>query len=127
MRECVARSLYCLAKTAVVGTIFGWIFAHMSFVIPVSRLRETENLLAFYHPKPSYPLHILIVPKRQIPSLMALTPADADFLVDLYAAVQSLVQALNLEEGGYSLIANGGASQDVPHLHYHLISHAEQS
>ncbi len=95
----------------------------MSFIIPVNRLRETDTLLAFYHPKPTYPLHILIVPKRQIPSLIALTPADADFLVDLSLTVQSLVQELNLGEGGYSLISNGGRYQDVPQLHYHLISH----
>ncbi|MEZ4510613.1 MAG: hypothetical protein R3C62_01950 [Chloroflexota bacterium] len=38
----------------------------MSFLIPVQRLRETATLLAFHHPKPSYPLHILLVPKRPL-------------------------------------------------------------
>lgn len=98
----------------------------MSFIIPVNRLRETDLLLAFYHPKPSYPLHILIVPKRQIRSMMALQPSDADFLVDLMATVQSLVQELGLDESGYSLLSNGGDYQDVPQLHYHLYSFAER-
>lgn len=120
------RFLFYLARTAVVGTIIGWVFAHMSFAIPVKRLRETDLLLAFYHPKPSYPLHILIVPKRQIRSMMALQPTDADFLIDLSTTVQSLVQELNLGTTGYSLMTNGGNYQDVPQLHYHLFSHDEK-
>ncbi len=94
----------------------------MSFVIPVNRLRETDLLIAFHHPKPSYPLHILIVPKRKISSMMHLQAADADFLVDLMQTVQSLVKDLHLNDTGYSLITNGGDYQDVPQLHYHLYS-----
>ncbi len=94
----------------------------MSFIIPVSRLRETPNLMAFHHPQPSYPLHILIVPKRAKPTLADLTPHDADLMVDLFATVQSLVTEFDLEKTGYRLICNGGAYQEVPHLHFHLIS-----
>jgi diadenosine tetraphosphate (Ap4A) HIT family hydrolase len=53
---------------------------------------------------------------------MALQTADADFLLDLVQTVQSLVKELNLESRGYRLITNGGAYQDVPHLHFHLVS-----
>jgi diadenosine tetraphosphate (Ap4A) HIT family hydrolase len=52
--------------------LIGWIFAHMSFAIPVKRLRETETLMAFYHPKPAYPFHVLLVPKKAIASLRSL-------------------------------------------------------
>jgi histidine triad (HIT) family protein len=126
MLSSLRRLLFYLSRTAVFSGIVGLIFAHMSFVIPVNRLRETDLLLAFYHPKPSYPLHILIVPKRKIKSMTALQPADADFLVALMSTVQSLVQELGLDEGGYSLITNGGDYQDVAQLHYHLISHDER-
>ena len=47
----------------------------MSFAIPLHKLRETPTLLAFYHPQPSYPVHILILPKRAIASLADLTAA----------------------------------------------------
>jgi len=120
------RFLFYLARTAVFGTIIGWVFAHMSFAIPVNRLRETDLILAFHHPKPSYPLHILIVPKRQIRSMMTLKPSDADILVELMTTVQSLVQQFNLDDTGYSLITNGGDYQDVPQLHYHLYSFDEK-
>lgn len=100
--------------------LIGWIFAHMSFLIPVKRLRETPNLLAFHHPSPSYQFHVLIVPKRQVDSLASLDAQDTAFLTDLYAAVQSLVDEFHLK--AYRLIVNGGEYQDFPHLHFHLIS-----
>ena len=94
----------------------------MSFVIPVKRLRETETLMAFHHPKPSYAFHILIVPKKSVESLIQLDSTDSAFLTDLYATVQSLVDEFHLAEGGYRLIVNGGEYQDFPQLHFHLIS-----
>jgi histidine triad (HIT) family protein len=100
--------------------IIGWIFVHMSFLIPVSRLRETSNLIAFQHPSPSYKFHVLIVPKREVESLAQLDPADTAFLTDLYSSVQSLVDEFHLQ--AYRLIVNGGDYQDFPHLHFHLIS-----
>jgi histidine triad (HIT) family protein len=106
----------------------GWIFAHMSSLIPVARLRETlrqaqddaPNLLAFHHPSPGYKFHVLIVPKREVPSLAQLDPQDTAFLTDLYSTVQSLVDEFHLQ--AYRLIVNGGEYQDFPHLHFHLIS-----
>ncbi len=100
--------------------LIGWIFAHMSFLIPVKRLRETPNLLVFHHPSPSYAFHVLIVPKRQVDSFTSLDPHDTAFLTDLFAAVQSLVDEFHLK--AYRLIVNGGEYQDFPHLHFHLIS-----
>ncbi len=94
----------------------------MSFMIPVQRLRETETLIAFHHPRPCYTVHIVIVPKRALGSLSDLKPGDADFTADLFAAVQSLVKEFDLEAKGYRLICNGGAYQDVPQLHFHLVS-----
>ena len=103
----------------------GWIFAHMSFAIPVQRLYETKSLVAFYHPRPAYPIHILIIPKKAIASLAELEPGEefcAAFLSDLVACTQSLVNELKLAEPGYRLIANGGKFQDVAQLHFHLVS-----
>ncbi len=95
----------------------------MSFALPLDRLRETSTLLAFTHPRPAYPLHILLVPKKPIATLADLDPtADSDFLTDLYATVQGLVEQFQLAQGGYRLIVNGGKYQDFPYLHFHLVS-----
>ncbi len=95
----------------------------MSFALPVDRLNETATLVAFHHPKPAYPLHILLVPKKPIATLSALDPvADTDFLTDVYATAQQLIGQFHLAESGYRLIVNGGKFQDFPFLHFHLIS-----
>ena len=103
--------------------LIGWLFAHMSFAIPVKRLRETETLMAFHHPKPAYPFHVLLVPKKAILSLKELDAKDTAFLADLYSAVQHLVEEFHLP--AYRLIVNGGEYQDFPQLHFHLISTVE--
>lgn len=103
--------------------LLAWILRKMSFTLPVDRLSETSTLLAFRHPTPAYPVHILLVPKKPLATLADLNPAtEGDFLADLYTTVQKLVQELNLAEGGYRLIVNGGKFQDFPYLHFHLIS-----
>ena len=109
-----------LARTKPSRKLIGWMFAHMSFAIPAKRLRETDTLLAFYHPKPSYPFHVVLVPKETVPSLMELDPAQPEFLSELYSTVQSLVTEFQLP--AYRLIVNGGEYQDFPHLHFHLVS-----
>ena len=108
-----------------VAPLIGWIFAHMSFVIPVKRLRETQTLVAFHHPQPSYAFHVLLLPKKSVVSLMSFDPNDTTFLFDLYTAVQSLVEEFNL--AAYRLIVNGGEYQDFPQLHFHLISDVQHS
>jgi histidine triad (HIT) family protein len=99
-------------------------FAHMSFAIPVKRLRETDTLMAFRHPKPAYPFHVLIVPKKAVASLAELGPADTAFLADLVSTVQSLVQEYQLP--AYRLIVNGGEFQDFPQLHFHLVADVDR-
>lgn len=111
-----------LARTRLAGALVRLGFRTMSFAIPVKRLCETATLLAFRHPSPSYPVHILLVPKRAYASLLDLPAEDGAFLRDLVETVQSLVRELGLADGGYRLITNGGANQDVPVLHFHLIS-----
>lgn len=104
--------------------LIGWIFTHMSFIIPAKRLRETDTLLAFHHPKPSHPFHIIILPKKDIRSFAELEPTDP-FIPDLVSSVHDLVAEYHLP--AYRLIVNGGDYQDFPHLHFHLISDVERS
>jgi histidine triad (HIT) family protein len=116
--------LFRAARSRLVGRIVGWGFARMSSLLPVERLYENDTVLAFYHPRPAYPLHILIVPKRAVPNLMTLSEQQASLLHDVLAAAQRLVRQLDLERRGYRLIVNGGTYQDVPQLHFHLVSGA---
>ena len=76
--------------------------------------------MAFYHPKPSYTFHVLLVPKKSVLSLKDFDSKDSAFLTDLYSTVQNLVEEYHL--AAYRLIVNGGDYQDFPQLHFHLIS-----
>ena len=67
-------------------------------------------------------MHILLVPKKGLASLADLIPADGAFLAELFQTVQDLVAELDLEAPGFRLIVNGGGYQDVPQLHFHLVS-----
>ncbi|MDQ7025763.1 MAG: HIT domain-containing protein [Anaerolineae bacterium] len=71
---------------------------------------------------PTHPVHILIVPKRLYANITAISPDDTEFHSDLFQTVTKLVSDLSLEKQGYRLICNGGDYQDVPQLHFHLIS-----
>lgn len=116
------RLLYSFVKTRIGGLFLHWIFAFFSFIIPGEKLIETDSILAFHHPSPSYPFHILIVPKTKYQSLNDLPSQDQVFEIGLFKAVNELVQKYNLEAKGYRLITNGGIFQEVNYLHFHLIS-----
>jgi histidine triad (HIT) family protein len=110
-----------LAGTRIGGALLSMVLHHMPFVLPVQRLRETESLIAFHHPTPSHRLHILLLPKQAYRCLTDV-PADSGFLIDLLETIKSLVREFDLDITGYRLIVNGGAYQDVPHLHFHLVA-----
>lgn len=121
----IKQGLFRLARSRFGRFCISFLFTHMSFVIPVKRLHETDSVMAFHHPQPSYPLHILIVAKRPYATLMEINTADSLFLADLMATVQTLVRQFALQESGYRLITNGGLYQDVPQLHFHLIADSQ--
>jgi histidine triad (HIT) family protein len=118
------KLLFRLANNSLGRFLTAWIFTHMSFVIPAKRLRETDTLLAFPHPQPAHPFHVILLPKKDIHSFADLNPLDP-FLADLITVVQSLVTEYHLP--AYRLLVNGGAYQEFPHLHFHLISEIPSS
>ena len=110
-----------LLNKPIIARILVWMLDALPFALPVTRLRQTDTLLAFFHPQPSYPYHVILVPRKRIQSLAELdSRQEAAFLTDLFATVQSLVAEYRLP--AYRLIVNGGEYQEFPQLHFHLIS-----
>lgn len=95
-------------------------------LIPAERIFETDQLIAFFHPRPVYPTHILIVPRRAVADLLGLDPNDGALLGELLALVQKLIVDMDLDKSGYRIIINGGEYQEFPQLHFHLVSEVEQ-
>lgn len=94
----------------------------MTDLLSVRKIKETFSLICFNHPQPAYPVHILFVPKEDIRDLSQLDIHKGNFLSDLFLNVQTMVDELDLKDKGYRLIVNGGKYQELPQLHFHLIS-----
>lgn len=109
-----------IAKSAVGRAFIHLLFRRLHWLLPVDYIHQTPTLLAFHHPKPSFKVHILIVPCDPIDNLASLPLDDMALLHDIFETVQILVEKLKLER--YRLICNDGDYQDIPHLHFHLIS-----
>ena len=100
-------------------TIFGKI---IDGELPCEKLFENERILAFKDISPVAPVHILIVPKKEIPDLQSLSPEDMPLISEIIKVAQKLANEFNITEG-YRLLTNNGslAGQTVFHLHFHLI------
>jgi len=93
-----------------------------SGAIPVTRLYEDEQVLAFPDINPQAPVHILIIPRQHFASLAHTAPEDTGLLGYLLAAAAEIARQQNLAKG-YRLVINTGSDggQTVEHLHVHLL------
>lgn len=121
IKKRVLSSAYRFFKTPAGGSLLQFIFSKASFILPVKRIWETDALLAFHHPLPAYPLHILLVPKRTYSNIADIPPQDHGLLSEMLQAVQHLVEVLELNQSSYRVILNGGTAQEINHLHIHLL------
>jgi histidine triad (HIT) family protein len=82
-----------------------------------------DEVVAFHDIRPEAPVHILIVPRKHIPSLSSLEPGDVPVLGAIFTAAAKLAKELGVAESGYRVVVNNGADagQSVFHLHYHLL------
>ncbi|GGD71468.1 histidine triad nucleotide-binding protein [Paenibacillus nasutitermitis] len=91
--------------------------------IPSKKVFENERVLAFHDIQPAAPVHILIIPKKHIPTMNEVTDEDDALMVELFATARQLAKELNIDESGYRLVnnCNREGGQVVYHLHLHLL------
>jgi histidine triad (HIT) family protein len=91
--------------------------------INAKRVFEDDQVVAFHDINPQAPTHVLVIPRKHIASLDALTDADAATVGTLVTRAVALARELHLESEGYRLVANNGeaAGQTVFHIHFHLL------
>lgn len=91
--------------------------------IPSTRVHEESDLIAFRDVDPRAPTHVLIIPKRHIPSVNALSADDAGTVGRLFVAAREIAAAEGVADTGYRLVMNAGAhaGQSVDHIHLHLL------
>lgn len=118
----IVKKLFSFSKTKLGDLIIGLSFSKFSKLLPIKRLIETDKVISFWHPKPSYTKHVLIVPKKSIKKITSLEKEDIEYIEDVFMVTKELVKKLDLEKEGYTLLINGGKTQEVKQLHFHLIS-----
>lgn len=101
------------------STVFGKI---IKGELPADKVFENENVIAFKDINPSAPVHILIVPKKEIPDLQSVKAEDLPLISEMVSVAQQLAERFGISDG-YRLLTNNGeqAGQVVFHLHFHLI------
>jgi histidine triad (HIT) family protein len=90
--------------------------------IPAEIVYEDDQCLAFRDISPQAPTHVLVIPKRPIASVDAISDADADLIAHLWLVIRNLARQLGVANG-YRVVVNNGAEagQSVDHLHFHLL------
>ncbi len=86
----------------------------------VKVVRETNNVLAYHHTRPFWPVHIVVIPKQHISSLLAIE--DDALLLELLRVVREVAKQVLAEHGGCRVLTNLGTYQDSKHLHWHVCS-----
>lgn len=85
----------------------------------VEKVLETENILAYHHTRPFWPVHIVVVPKRHVASLLE---ADDKILIELFDIIKQIAAQVTAEHGAARVLTNLGEYQDSKHLHFHINS-----
>ncbi|WP_286183105.1 HIT domain-containing protein [Bacillus sp. ISL-55] len=66
---------------------------------PVEKLFETEQTLAFYHTRPYYEVHIIVIPKKHILSFLTVSSEENDILIDVLQVVKQIASKLEKDWG----------------------------
>ncbi|MEW6556950.1 MAG: histidine triad nucleotide-binding protein [Elusimicrobiota bacterium] len=91
--------------------------------IPAKLVAETTELVAICDINPQAPVHILIIPKKHIPTLNGITDADGIIITKVHLLAKDLAKQEGISEDGYRLVlnTNSDAGQSVFHIHWHLL------
>lgn len=86
--------------------------------VQIDVLIDTPTVLAFRPPRPGFGTeHIIVIPKRHVPSLLEL---DSDLAVDLLAVVRQVGAQVVERHGGCQVLTSLGNEQHNQHLHWHV-------
>jgi histidine triad (HIT) family protein len=88
---------------------------------PIDIVKETDEVLAFHHTHPFWPVHIVVVPRRHIPSLTDLGDHPLSIVHDVLEVVREIAGSISDQYGACRVLTNLGDYQDSKHLHFHVV------
>ncbi len=77
-------------------------------------------MLAFRHPQPQAEIHVVVIPKTHVPSLLDPAALDGALLTSMMRAIQETARQLGLDQTGFYVRANAAAPGVTPHMHWHI-------
>ncbi len=85
---------------------------------------EDDNVLAFNDVNPQAPVHVLIIPKKHIPTVNDLSTGDEAVMAKLFSVAKTIASQQGFSDDGYRLVVNCNerAGQAVFHIHMHLLA-----
>jgi histidine triad (HIT) family protein len=91
--------------------------------IPSKIVYEDDVAVAFEDVNPQAPVHVLVVPRKHVPSLKGADSGDAALLGHLLLTCVNIAREKGIAESGYRIVANTGSEggQTVFHLHFHVL------
>jgi histidine triad (HIT) family protein len=91
--------------------------------IPSKVVHEDEETFAFEDINPQAPTHVLIIPRRHVPTVSDLVPADDELVGKLHRVAAKIAKDRGIAQGGYRIVLNTNrdAGQTVFHVHLHLL------
>jgi len=94
--------------------------------IPSKIIFENDKVVAFNDIHPLAPVHVLLITRKHIPTIVDITEEDKDVMGELIWAAKKIADGLRLSENGYKLLfrVKDHGGQEVPHVHLHLIGGA---
>ncbi len=92
--------------------------------IPANIVYEDDEILAFRDISPQAPEHILVIPKKEIPTVNDIEEADAILVGKLFLTAKKIAKELGFDEKGYRLVmnCNEDGGQTVNHIHMHILA-----
>lgn len=84
---------------------------------------EDDTVLAFKDINPQAPVHVLVLPKKKLSSIAAVTAEESSLLGEYFKGISKTAAKLGLEENGYRVVFNHGkhGQQTVDYIHAHII------
>ena len=91
--------------------------------LPADIVYEDDEIIAFRDINPQAPVHLLIVPRIEIPTVNDIRPEQAELIGKMVLVAQRLAAEAGIADDGYRLVINCNrhGCQEVFHLHLHLI------
>lgn len=91
--------------------------------IPSKIVYEDEKVIAFNDVNPAAPIHILVIPKKHIPTLLGVPEDENELISYIYQIINKIAQEYGFAEKGFRVIANCGedSGQEVQHIHFHVL------